>query len=541
MSNHIKDGSGETVIDLSDYGEERAAKAAEYVFLQGVFTPPPATNEIKVPDLIFTICEWMSEMELSALCLRSAGLVLTHNTLRCMIPLTAEAALLLLETEELKVFSASPDRMLGNVTIKITLLDCRGLSYSANSMTGIPKGVATGLRSIERSKVEGRTFCVWIALPSLLGLASHAVLLAARTRARDVLQRHFIDSNIRHANVKTSEGIERNTEQFWVVPKRDCTIKQYISVRGVTQNHMEVDAGHGVRTVQNNLSALRFIDVDHFHPAKASVSADVRKMLGIKACCLSTTCIPGRDGKSCGLLDLHYARKKAERGPSELSIAYSQQKAESEGRKRARESATSERSNMAIHHVNAQHARLVAESPGGATCPLFAKGRCSRNHSQHLHGPPETVEARAKQITCRSCLTPGQEHFDMKNQRCPFAGKGSCAYGGHSSLPRDRSYADSYVAALGGAKWRQPSWPAGEKAVASPTVQYQPFVGPARSASDTYAAAMAGGGAQLFPPHPAGAQPPFSSPVDRAFAAAEKELFFPKTEGTGAPAAQFSP
>ena len=47
MSNHIKDGSGETVIDLSDYGEERAAKAAEYVFLQGVFTPPQRPTKSK--------------------------------------------------------------------------------------------------------------------------------------------------------------------------------------------------------------------------------------------------------------------------------------------------------------------------------------------------------------------------------------------------------------------------------------------------------------------------------------------------------------
>ena len=157
------------------------------------------------------------------------------------------------------------------------------------------------------------------------------------------------------------------------------------------------------------------------------------------------------------------------------------------------------------------------------------------------------MEERAKQITCRSCLAPGQEHYDLKNKRCPFAGKGPCPYGGHSSPPRDRSHTDAYDAALGGAGVAA-TFVAGPwgKAVAPPELQYQPFIGPRRGFADTYAAVMAGAlptspGAQLFPPLQASAQPAFSSPVDRAFAAAEKELFFPAMEETGAPEAQFSP
>ena len=130
------DGLAEEVVDLSLFGELRAAKTAEFVLLEGTFTPVPATGVVQIADVVFTIHDWLDENDHPRDCLLKRGTVLTAGTKKCKIPLTGSAALLLLETGEIRVFSASPDRAIGKITMSIVMLDARGQPCPAGDHCG---------------------------------------------------------------------------------------------------------------------------------------------------------------------------------------------------------------------------------------------------------------------------------------------------------------------------------------------------------------------------------------------------------------------
>ena len=209
----------EVIIDLSQWGALRLAKAREFVQLRGTIFPIlAAKHTILAEDVKYTLVNWLNREGLTPDCLRAGGLVMQSESARCSIPITAEAAVILLESNKIHLFSHSPDRELNAFTMTLRLLDSRGVPYP--EVTDAPSKAAKGaeaythrrqMEALSRSQHDSRTFCVWGALPASMSTKNDAIVAAAKMKLCAAIRKHFSQAEVRTAVVTTLAGEERDT------------------------------------------------------------------------------------------------------------------------------------------------------------------------------------------------------------------------------------------------------------------------------------------------------------------------------------------
>ena len=345
--------------------------------------------------------------------------------------MTAELALICLETEAITMYSSSPDRTF-SISVKFILTNEMGKPYPTPGTLPAQSSGSQGMGAIayaarrqrdaeRRRREELRTFVLYSSIPSTMVNADDEELARVRGAAATQIRAHFLGASVRMNAAKTKGGRNKADDQFFVTPTADTPPDKFIHLGPLAATDAD-----SAPTGQPPLSALRCLDVGApgREPAFVRPSPQLRNTLSIKGCCMRRSCVPGNRGRDCNILDLYYDARRRPREESEGKREYRQAQAEKE-RKRARRQGLLQSEEA---HVAAQH---TSRFGGADRCQAWEYGRCRRFGGEHAAQRHGTADETMITVCC-SRRGPLDDGYSPLFQTCPFMFSDQpCPYMGH--------------------------------------------------------------------------------------------------------------
>ena len=383
------------------------ARWNEFVTLSGKLTPEPAPFEVTKDDLIVALTHLALREGLPKEALRAQYLQLKQKNSIASFSVTAELAQILLESETAIIHSTNPDKTF-RYHLEMSLLDARGSRFREDieNLEERPEAVQEREKAFlhrrqrrENSRKEDlRTFRIFATLPDQVGRMNEAYIEKVENHLATTIQRHFRGASVRQAFQKTDGGRDSGDLVFYVCPREDIPIAQFVHVTGALN--------------QPPLTDLKYVDVGPFHPAVLRMPKQLRSQLQIKGCCLRHECVAHRtNSRPCDRQDLYYEQKRQTSASDTPSFGAMMHRERQEA-KRQKIERSLERQRQEVLHFQSQCERDREAN----VCRAWTLGRCSRDHPQ-LHGSPEESAA----ILCCSIRVPGAAGYSKSRTECPFA------------------------------------------------------------------------------------------------------------------------